>query len=68
MGFKLNQMVVKSAFLNEILKIETYVKQPKGCIDSYLLDHVFKLKNVLYRLKQASSTRYERLTMFLLEK
>ena len=33
--FKLYQMDVKSAFLNELLKEDVYVAQPKGFIDRF---------------------------------
>lgn len=46
-------MDVKGAFLKGILNKEAYVKQPKGFIDLYLFDHIFKLKKTLCRLKQA---------------
>lgn len=61
-------MDVKGAFLKGILNKEAYVKQPKGFIDLYLFDHIFKLKKTLCRLKQAPSACYERLNKFLLEK
>ena len=53
LNFKLYQMDVKSAFLNEILQEEVYVEQPKGFIDPHRPDAVYKLKKVLYGLKQA---------------
>jgi len=61
-GFKLFQMDVKSAFLNE----EVYVEQPPGFEDHQHPNHVFKLKKVLYGLKQAPRQWYERLSNFLL--
>ena len=51
--FKLNQMDVKTAFLNRFLKENVYVAQPKGFIDPHFLDHVLYLKKALYGLKQA---------------
>ena len=51
--FKLNQMDVKTAFLNRFLKEDVYVAQPKGFIDPHFLDHVLYLKKALYGLKQA---------------
>ncbi|KAK1661400.1 hypothetical protein QYE76_049559 [Lolium multiflorum] len=47
-GFKLQQMDVKSAFLNGPLHEEVYVKQPPGFEDPHFPDHVFKLKKALY--------------------
>ena len=53
LNFKLYQMDVKSAFLNGMLQEEVFVKQPKGFVDPYRLDNVYKLKRALYSLKQA---------------
>ncbi|MCH94711.1 gag-pol polyprotein, partial [Trifolium medium] len=65
--FKLFQMDVKSVFLNEYLKEEVYVEQPKGFVDPNLPDHVYKLKKALYGLKQAPRAWYERLTKYLVK-
>ena len=51
--FKLYQIDVKTAFLNEILKEDVYVAQPKGFIDPHFPDKVLSLKKALYGLKQA---------------
>jgi len=58
-------MDVKSAFLNEYIKEEVYVCQPPGFEDYKYLNHVYKLKKALYRLKQALKSWYERLSNFL---
>ena len=52
-GFQLQQMDVKSTFLNGYIKEDVYVKQPPSfeCIN--LPKHVYKLNKVLYGLKQA---------------
>ena len=65
-GFKLFQMDVRSAFLNEIVNEEIYVSQPLGFEDHKHPDHVYKLKKALYGLKQAPRQWYERLSHFLL--
>jgi hypothetical protein len=65
-GFKLYQMVVKSAFLNRPIKEEVYVEQPPDFEDSEYPSHVFKLSKALYGLKQAPRARYECLTDFLI--
>ncbi|GKC33168.1 retrovirus-related pol polyprotein from transposon TNT 1-94 [Tanacetum coccineum] len=53
LDFKLFQMDVKSAFLNDFINEEVYVVQPLGFIDFKKPDHVYKLKKALYGLKQA---------------
>ena len=63
--FKLYQIDVKTAFLNEFLKEDVYVAQPKGFIDPHFLDHVLHLKNALHGLKQAPRALYDRLTEYL---
>ncbi|GKD36202.1 retrovirus-related pol polyprotein from transposon TNT 1-94 [Tanacetum coccineum] len=45
-------MDIKSAFLNEKLKEEVYVKQPSGFKSSEFSDYVCKLDKALYKLKQ----------------
>ena len=61
-------MDVKSSFLNEYVNEEVYVDQPPGFEDTSHPDHVFKLKKVLYNLKQAPRVWYDRLSTFLLNK
>ena len=53
MNFTINQMDVKSAFLNGILSEEVYVHQPKGFEDATNPEYVYKLNKALYMLKQA---------------
>ncbi|CAA0840414.1 cysteine-rich RLK (RECEPTOR-like protein kinase) 8, partial [Striga hermonthica] len=67
-GFIVNQMDVKSAFLNGISHEEAFVKQPKGFKDPSNPNHVYRLKKALYCLKQAPRAWIKRLTMYLLEK
>jgi len=52
-GFKLFQIDVKSAFLNEFINEEVYDTQPHGFEDHKLPGHIYKLKKALYGLKQA---------------
>ena len=65
LNFKLYQMDVKSAFLNEMLQEEVYVEQPKGFVDPHRPDNVYKLKRAIYGLKQAPKAWYDRLTAYL---
>ncbi|WVZ76487.1 LOW QUALITY PROTEIN: hypothetical protein U9M48_024462 [Paspalum notatum var. saurae] len=57
-GFKLQQMDVKSAFLNG---------QPLGFESARFPDRVYKLRKALYGLKQAPRAWYARLKSFLLK-
>nr|GEW06016.1 retrovirus-related Pol polyprotein from transposon TNT 1-94 [Tanacetum cinerariifolium] len=66
-GFTVYQMDVKTAFLHGSLKKDVYVCQPKGFIDADYPIHVYKLKKVLYGLKQASRAWYDELSTFLLQ-
>nr|GFA57302.1 copia protein [Tanacetum cinerariifolium] len=52
LDFKLFQMDVKSAFLNDVINEEVYVAQPLEFIDFKKPDHVYKLKKAFYGLKQ----------------
>jgi hypothetical protein len=63
--FKLQQMDVKSAFLNGPLNELVYVKQPPGFEDPKFPNHVYKLDKALYGLRQAPRAWYEHLTKLL---
>ena len=65
---KLYQMDVKSTFLNRYVNEDVYVAQPLGFEDTNHPNHVFKLKKVLYSLKQVLRAWYDRLSSFLLGK
>ncbi|CAM8980299.1 unnamed protein product [Rhodiola kirilowii] len=65
-GFTLQQMDVKTAFLNGVLKEEVYVSQTPGFEDRNYPNHVYILDKALYGLKQAPRAWYERLSLFLL--
>ncbi|KAK1572556.1 hypothetical protein Q3G72_034540 [Acer saccharum] len=65
--FKLHQMDVKSAFLNDFLQEEVFVQEPKGFVDAHHPNHVYRLKKALYGLKQALRAWYECLTQFLID-
>ncbi|WVZ75592.1 LOW QUALITY PROTEIN: hypothetical protein U9M48_023631 [Paspalum notatum var. saurae] len=66
-GFKLQQMDVKSAFLNGFIEEEVYVRQPPSFESARCLDRVYKLRKALYGLKQAPRAWYARLKGFLLK-
>ncbi|WVZ76624.1 hypothetical protein U9M48_024581 [Paspalum notatum var. saurae] len=66
-GFKLQQMDVKSAFLNGFIEEEVYVRQPPGFESARFSDRVYKLRKALYGLKQAPRAWYARLKSFLLK-
>jgi hypothetical protein len=67
-GFNLHQMDVKSAFLNDVLEEEVYVRQPPGFESEKYPHRVYKLRKALYGLKQAPRARYGRLRGFLFER
>ncbi|WVZ93675.1 hypothetical protein U9M48_039639 [Paspalum notatum var. saurae] len=66
-GFKLQQMDVKSAFLNGFIEEEVYMRQPLGFESARFSDRVYKLSKALYGLKQAPRAWYARLKSFLLK-
>ncbi|WVZ80818.1 hypothetical protein U9M48_028266 [Paspalum notatum var. saurae] len=66
-GFKLQQIDVKSAFLNGFIEEEVYVRQPLGLESARFPDRVYKLRKALYGLKQAPRAWYARLKSFLLK-
>ena len=62
MDFKLYQMDVKSAFLNEYIMEKVYVAQPPSFENHKFSNHVFKLSKALYGLKKAPRAWYKRLS------
>ncbi|WVZ63739.1 hypothetical protein U9M48_013347 [Paspalum notatum var. saurae] len=66
-GFKLQQMDVKSAFLNGFIEEKVYVRQPPSFESVKFPDRVYKLRKALYGLKQAPRAWYARLKSFLLK-
>jgi hypothetical protein len=59
-NIKVYQMDVKSTFINEELKEEVYIEQPKGFQLSENVDYLRKLKKTLYGLKHAPRAWYSR--------
>ncbi|WVZ81677.1 hypothetical protein U9M48_029030 [Paspalum notatum var. saurae] len=66
-GFKLQQMDVKSAFLNGFIEEEVYVRQPPDFESAKFSDRVYKLRKALYGLKQTPRAWYVMLKSFLLK-
>nr|GEW61631.1 copia protein [Tanacetum cinerariifolium] len=64
-SFSIDQMDVKTTFLNGPLKEEVYVNQPDGFVDSHHPDKVYRLKKALYGLKRAPRAWYDELSNFL---
>nr|GFB69488.1 retrovirus-related Pol polyprotein from transposon TNT 1-94 [Tanacetum cinerariifolium] len=67
MGFIVDQIDVKSAFLYDIIEEEVYVSQPLGFIDLQFPNKVYKVEKALYGLHQAPRAWYETLSTFLLQ-
>ena len=67
MDFRLYQMDMKSAFLNGYIEEEIYVDQPPGFVDFKQPNHAYKMKKILYGLRQTPSCWYRRLSNFLIE-
>ena len=63
----IQEMDVKSAFLNGFLNEEVFVEQPKGFQDPHFPGHVLRLKKALYGLRQAPRAWYDRLITYLLD-
>ena len=59
-------MDVKSAFLNDYIMEEVYVKQPPGFENEKIPNHVHKLSKALYGLKKAPRAWCDRLKNFFL--
>jgi hypothetical protein len=66
-GFKLNEMDMKRAFLNGVLKEEVYVRKPPGFEREKYPHRVYKLRKAFYGLKQAPRAWYGRLRGFLFQ-
>nr|GEW63407.1 hypothetical protein [Tanacetum cinerariifolium] len=67
-SFPINQMDVKTAFLNDPLKEEVYVAQLDGFVDPDHPEKVYRLRKALYGLKQAPRAWYDELSKFLKSK
>ena len=63
--WKIHQMDVKSAFLNDPLDEEVYAKHSSGFIQSGKEEKVYRLTKALYGLKQAPRSWNKRIDSFL---
>lgn len=60
-------MDVKSEFLNGLLQDEVHVEQPPGFEDTTAWNRVYRLRKILYGLKQTPRAWYETLSQYLLD-
>lgn len=67
MDLKIFQIDVKIVFLNNYIHDGVYVGEPPNFLKPSFSNHVFKLKNYMYRFKQASRTWYKQLNKFQLK-
>ncbi|GKA13696.1 retrovirus-related pol polyprotein from transposon TNT 1-94, partial [Tanacetum coccineum] len=58
-NFPIYQMDVKMTFLNGTLKEEIFVSQPKDFVDLDFPNHVYRLKKVVYGIKQGLRAWFE---------
>jgi hypothetical protein len=65
--WKLDQLDVKSGFLNGELKEEVYLTQPKGFVEQGKEHLVCKLNKALYGLKEAPRSWYEKKDSFFVQ-
>ena len=65
MKWKVQQMDVKTTFLNGVVEEEVYVEQPLGFETHDRKTNICKLKKSLYELKQTPKTWHDRIDNFL---
>ena len=65
MKWKVHQMDVETAFLNNVVEEEVYVEQTLSFETHERETHVCKLKKSMYNLKQEPRTWYDRINSFL---
>lgn len=65
-GWSLCQLDVNNAFLQSTLNEYVFMQQPPGFVHSQFLEYVYKLKKVIFGLRQAPHAWYNELRSFLL--
>jgi hypothetical protein len=64
MGWCINQMDVKTTFLNGFIEEEVYIYKPQGFEVSAKENHMCLLRKALYGLKQASQSWYSHIDTY----
>eukprot|EP00253_Pinus_taeda_P017191 PITA_17191 len=67
MGWKIDQMDVKTTFLNGMIEEEVYIEKPEGFETFNREPHVYWLKRALYGIKQAPHAWYTRIDSYFIE-
>ena len=63
----IRQLDVKNAFLHGLISEDIYMEQPPGMSDPTFPNHVCKLQQALYGLKQTPRAWFDRFSAFLLQ-
>jgi hypothetical protein len=66
MEWKLQQMDVKTTFLNGVIEEEVYIEKPQGFVVHGKESHVFRLNKALYELNKEPRTWYARIDSYLM--
>ena len=66
MKYNIQQMDVKTTFLNGVVEEEVYIEQQLGFETHDRKTHVWKLKKALYRLKKSPRTWYDEMDNFFM--
>lgn len=68
MDLEMHQMNAKMPFLNVVLEVEIYMKQPEGFVQKCVEHLLCKLKKVLYKLRQSLKAWYECINICFINK
>lgn len=66
-NWKIQQLDINNAFLNDDLQEDIYMVQPQAFEDLEFPSYVYKLDNAIYGLKQAPRAWYDKLKNYLLD-